>query len=323
MTIDDLLSPQAEPVLVYPTERITCQHFTSATPELVHHAAILSASPPYSREGRGDPWCGTCAREIPAQETAAFCGLCHRPVCAVCIAQDQYAPMAEAYRPLDADEHGPLLEWNQDRRDFLIREIKEQTWNFQEGKCGQCGQPLQTLSETSIAHGPRGPWLICDHPCANIAAGNDQLPALGVYPPNNIRIVHDPRHNMPEDWLNVHYEFGMPEESDEVWAKADCRFAIEVSADPERWEFVGECAECLMYDRQGNVRPHKWHTPYFLLTEKPDPRDPDAPRQRLNAQALLDWLGNPDWAPTSGITINSADPGCLDYYGIPRRPQLL
>ena len=40
------------------------------------------------------------------------------------------------------------------------------------------------------------------------------------------------------------YAIGLPQESDEVWAQADCRFTAAIYADPERWEFIGECHDC-------------------------------------------------------------------------------
>ena len=39
----------------------------------------------------------------------------------------------------------------------------------------------------------------------------------------------------------------------------------------------------------------------------------------MNVQDLLGRLGCPDLYPLPGISVEYADPGCLDYYHIPRR----
>ena len=41
LPMTNLLPPSEAPALIYPSERITCNHFNSSTPELVHHAAML------------------------------------------------------------------------------------------------------------------------------------------------------------------------------------------------------------------------------------------------------------------------------------------
>ena len=305
--------PPGDPPIIYPTERITCRHFNSSTPELVHHAALLSIRPSHSRKARPNQKCGTCAGEIPAEAAAYFCGLCHQAVCAACAAADGYRPIPN--RPADYPE---MLEWDLERRDFLIREIKEQAYNVQGGRCAQCHKPLAGIEQTTITHGPGGPWLLCDRPCALAALGYEQTPPAGSYPTDCIRIVADPRHGSPQDWLNVHYEMSLPKESSEYWSQADCRFAAAIQADPDQWEFIAECVECAMAQHGGSPRPHKWHQNHFFLRRRSDPANPAAPEQMtFNAQALLSDLGSTRRGLLPGIKILQADPDCLKYYQIP------
>ena len=53
------------------------------------------------------------------------------------------------------------------------------------------------------------------------------------------------------------------------------------------------------------------------MTLNPDGSNGDR-SQHLNAQALMDQLGYPEHYPLPGISVEYADPGCLDYYHIPR-----
>ena len=307
-TLNNLLPPPPEPYLIYPSERITCNHFTSTTPELVHHAAILRA---VDSDLFTHP-CGTCHQTLGPGQIGYHCSICHRPVCAACAEKDGYTLEPHHLDPAEADQP-PMLVWDLDRRDFLIREIKEQAWNAQEGRCGQCHESMADISRTSIINVPGGPMLLCDHPCAARAMGRDELLPPGNYPTDPIRIVADPRHGIPQDWLNVHFEMSLPDQSDEVWSKADCRFGVELYADPERWDFFGECIECRM-ESYGNGRPHKWCSTDFFLRDKQG--NPDSGKGIYNAQSLLDTLG---WYPEKlpGVYVRAGDPDCLDYWRIP------
>lgn len=292
-------APPDQPLAVYPIERATCRQFGPDTPELVHHSVLVS-----QREQSGPLPCAACGRSIAPEEGLYVCIFCRRDLCPTCLAADGYAP--ENDRTMIADL---------DRRDFLIREMKEQAFNVQGSECGQCHCPMNRIEEASLMRGPSGPLLLCDHPCAAAALGLDQVPPPGKYPTDHIRIVADPRHGEPQDWLNVHYEISLPQESLEVWAKADCRFAAAISADPAQWEFIGECLDCGLPEQGYPPRPHKWHQVHFFLR----PKDRNNPRLRnMNAQSLLDRLGFPETYPMPGIAVQYADPGCLDYYGIPR-----
>ena len=306
-TLNNLLPPP-EPAVIFPSERTTCHNFTSATPELVHHAAIMRV---FNPKPSHDP-CSTCGKEIDSSQPTAFCSLCHKPVCAACIRQAGYTPDPERRSPDHADDPPPLV-WNLDRRDFLIREMKEQAWNVQRGRCGQCHQKLTDIAHSSIMNSPAGPMLLCDDPCAARAMGREDPLPPGSYPTDPIRIVADPRHGLPQDWLNVHFELSLPDQSDEVWSKADCRFGVELYADPERWDFFGECIECRMAS-YGNGRPHKWCRTDFFLRDKQG--NPDSGEGIYNAQMLLDTLG---WHPENlpGVYVRAGDPDCLDYWLIP------
>ena len=151
-TLSNFLPPPPEPYLIYSSERITCNHFTSATPELVHHSAILRAVDPL---GLDHP-CGTCGQELAAGQPAYHCSICHRPVCASCAHKDGYTLEPHHLDPAEADQP-PMMVWDLDRRDFLIREMKEQAWNVQQGKCGQCHQELTDIAHSSILNSPRRP----------------------------------------------------------------------------------------------------------------------------------------------------------------------
>ena len=110
------------------------------------------------------------------------------------------------------------------------------------------------------------------------------------------------------------YAIGLPQESDEVWAQADCRFAAAIYADPERWKFIGECHDCGLPEHNSPPRPPKWRRFHFYL--RPRPGAKVSGLESMNAQ---DLLGRPDLYPLPGISVEYADPGCLDYYHIPRR----
>ena len=291
----DAAPSDPQPLAVYPTEINTCLQFGMDTPELVHHAFMLGR-----REQSRPLPCAACGRSVPPAEGLYTCIFCRRDLCAPCLETDGYAPEEPRFMVADRD-----------RREFLIREMKEQAFNVQGGQCGQCHRPMAGIEEASIMRGPAGPRLLCDYPCAAQAMGVDQTPPPGLYSPEIIRIVADPRHGEPQDWLNVHYEMGLPKESDEVWSQADCRFAAAIYADPERWEFFAECIDC------HNIppRPHKWHQAYFFLRPKGSAGDR---AQHINAQSLMDQLGRPEQYPLPGISVEYADPGCLDYYGIHR-----
>lgn len=312
-TLNSLLPPPPEPAVIFPSERTTCHNFTSATPQLVHHAAVLRV---FNPKPVHDP-CSTCGAKIDSAQPIAFCGLCHKPVCPACLDQAGYAPDPELHRPEQAGEPPPLI-WNLDRRDFLIREMKEQAWNVQQGKCGQCHQELTDITRSSILNSPAGPMLLCDEPCAARAMGRETPLPPGSYPTDPIVIVADPRHGVPQDWLNVHFEMSLPDQSDEVWSKADCRFGVELYADPERYEFFAECIECHMAE-YGSGRPHKWCRTDFFLRDTTVPENSEY--HIYNAQMLLGTLGDePHHLP--GIHVRAGDPDCLDYWGIapPRLP---
>ena len=150
-----------------------------------------------------------------------------------------YSPDPKLHAP-DQEGAGLPLIWDIDYRDYLIREMKEQAWNVQQGKCGQCHEELVDIARSSIVNSPAGPMLICDEPCAARAMGRENPLPHGSYPTDPIVIVAAPRHGVPQDWLNVHFELSLPDRSDEVWSKADCRFGVELYADPERYEFFAE-----------------------------------------------------------------------------------
>ena len=309
----DLLLPSEAPALIYPSERVTCGHFGSSTPELVHHAAMLRAVNP----AQIDRPCGTCNRELDPGQPAYYCSICRHPVCSRCAEQDGYAVASPQQEQADPG-HPVLISWNIERRDFLIREIKEQAWNVQQGRCGQCGEALTDIAQTSIMKGAAGPMLMCDRPCAAQALGKETTIQPGSYPTDRIRIVADPRHGEPQDWLNVHYELSLPDESRERWSKADCRFAVELSADPHRWDFYGECIDCSVVSYGYQIRPHKWHDVGCFLRQRS--HRPDEQPLTFNAQDLLSRLGShPQDLP--GIAVRYADPECLKYWGIqtPRR----
>lgn len=294
MNLPQDADPTSEPLTVYPVERSTCLQFGSDAPELVHHAVILSR-----REQSVPLPCAACGRSVTPAAGLYTCTFCRRSFCQSCLAADGYAPENDRFMTADLT-----------RRDFLIREIKEQAFNVQGGECGQCRRPMAGIAEAAIMRGPAGPLLLCDYPCASQALGLDQTPPPGLYSPESIRIVADPRHGEPQDWLNVHYEISLPRESEEVWAQADCRFAAEIYADPERWEFIAECIECSSHP----PRPHKWHQAYFFLR----PKDSAGNRSDfINAQDLMDRLGRPERYPLPGVAVRQGDPDCLDYYGIP------
>ena len=112
----------------------------------------------------------------------------------------------------------------------------------------------------------------------------------------------------PQDWLNVHFELSLPDTSHEVWSKADCRFGVELSADPKLYDFFAQCDECRTYDRNFQVRPHKWRMTTCYLRRRD--RDPEEDYTILNAQMLLERLGlHPETLP--GITVHNGDPDCL------------
>ncbi len=264
--------------------------------------------------------CGTCGQELNPDQPAYHCSICRLPVCGACAQKDGYT---QEPPQLDPDDPNPpvLISWDLDRRDFLIREIKEQVWNAQQGRCGQCGQSLTDIAQTSIMNSPVGPMLMCDRPCAAQAMGKGITLQPGSYPTDPIKIVADPRHGIPQDWLNVHFEMSLPPESDEVWSQADCRFAVELYADPDRWDFFGECVECRMAS-YGNGRPHKWCQTTFFLQERPAKgRKTESSKDRIfSAQGLLGHLGDRP-ADLPGVTVRYGNPECLEYWGIqpPRR----
>lgn len=76
-SIHDLLPPAPPPAVIFPSERTTCHNFTSATPQLVHHSAILSVLPANPAQAP----CSTCGAAIATAKAVAFCGLCHKPIC--------------------------------------------------------------------------------------------------------------------------------------------------------------------------------------------------------------------------------------------------
>ena len=304
-TIDAILQPPHPPFQIYPSERITCNYFDSSTPELVHHAALLRHFAPGQFPGA----CGTCGKEVNPRAASFGCGLCHKPVCPACARKDGYAPELQA----DNSEQTPLLLWNVDRRDFLIREMKQHAWNAQQARCGQCGEFLPDIAQTSIMNGPAGPLLMCDRPCAARALGHHELLPHGSYPTDPIRIVADPRHGEPQDWLNVHFEMSLPDRSNEVWSKADCRFGVELYADPDRYDFYAQCDECLMNRYSPPGRPHKWCRSDFLFKDKTAPAGSEY--SIFSAQMLLGQLGNhPETLP--GVYVRQGDPDCLDYWRI-------
>ena len=308
-SIHDLLPPAPPPAVIFPSERTTCHNFTSATPQLVHHSAILSVLPANPAQSP----CSTCgaAIAIATAKAVAFCGLCHKPICSACVQKAGYSPDPKLHAP-DQEGAGLPLIWDIDYRDYLIREMKEQAWNVQQGKCGQCHEELVDIARSSIVNSPAGPMLLCDEPCAARAMGRENPLPHGNYPTDPIVIVADPRHGVPQDWLNVHFELSLPDRSDEVWSKADCRFGVELYADPERYEFFAECVECRMA-QYGSGRPHKWcRTDFFLR----DTTVPEISEYHIyNAQMLLGTMGDePHHLP--GVHVRAGDPGCLDYWGI-------
>lgn len=297
----NLFPPETpEPLAVYPTERWTCLQFSLAdAPERVHHAVIIGRRP----QDRPRP-CASCGQAVSPAQGLYACAFCRQDLCAPCLAKDGYAPQGQHHLATDLE-----------RRDFLIREMKEQAFNLQQGQCGQCRRRIPGIEQASILRGPQGPWLLCDRPCAAAALGLDQTPPPGTYPGEHIRLVADPRHGEPQDWLNVHYEIEMPQHSDEVWSQADCRFAASVSADPRLWEFRAQCLDCGLPEDNCPPRPHKWCRAYFALRPRPD--GPTAALDPLNAQSLLMLLGRPEKPHPLGLTLLRADPGCRDYYGLP------
>ena len=310
-TINAIIQPDGPPSLIYPSERITCNHFDSSTPELVHHAALLR----YFAPGQFPSCCGTCGKEVDTRKSNFGCGLCHQPVCPDCIRKDNYAPDPQ---PENYGETA-ILHWDLERRDFLIREIKQHAWNAQQARCGQCSEFLTDIAQTSIMNGPAGPLLMCDRPCAARALGHgDPLPH-GSYPTDPIRIVADPRHGEPQDWLNVHFEMSLPDRSNEVWSKADCRFGVELYADPERYDFYAQCDECVINSYSPPGRPHKWCSTNFTFIDKSAPADSEY--RKFNAQMLLGQLGdNPETLP--GVHVRYGDAGCLYYWRI-RTPRMI
>ena len=273
----------------------------------MHHAALLQAIDPAKAV---DP-CSTCGEAIdPNALWATLCGICHKPVCASCVTHAGYVRQS----PANEDPDRPtLMEWDVERRDFLIREMKEHAYNLQQAICGRCRQPMPDISQTSIINSADGPVLMCDNPCAAQALGKDTRLEPGSYPTDHIRIVADPRHGLPQDWLNVHFELSLPAHSHEVWSQADCRFAVELSADPNLWDFFAQCDECRLFDRNFQIRPHKWHLTTCYLRRLD--HHPEADYAILNAQMLLEQLGlHSETLP--GITVHHGDPDCLAYWEI-------
>ena len=228
--------------------------------------------------------CAACDRSVAPVEGLYTCTFCRRSFCAACLETDGYAPEKDNFMAADRT-----------RRDFLIRELKEQAFNVQGGQCGQGRRPMAGIEESSLMRGPIGPLLLCDYPCAAAALGLDQVPPPGKYPTDPIRIVADPRHGEPQDWLNVHYEIGLPKESDEVWAQADCRFAAAIYANLKRREFIGECHDCGLPEHNHPPRPHKWRRVNFYLRPRSDAAVSGL--EPMNAQDLLVRLGRPDLYP--------------------------